>query len=209
MTTSNKAKLDHVTLAVLQNGLNQVCNEMDQAFVRAAFSPVISEGLDRSDGIYHRHTGELIAQGDLGLPIFVGTMQFGTKAVIDRAGDRFLPASWVTLQEMLLGFAFGVARCGDGADYAERENGNESARHEGLLGGRLRRETSNRITIPPVATSGSNFGNSSGDSVGRGRGRFVRARASQDAGHAIVAFVAGELVQVALDWLHVDCGGPG
>ena len=28
--------------------------------------------------------------------------------VIDRAGDRFLPASWVTLQEMLLGFAFGV-----------------------------------------------------------------------------------------------------
>jgi ABC-type nitrate/sulfonate/bicarbonate transport system permease component len=28
--------------------------------------------------------------------------------VVDRAGDRFLPASWVTLQEMLLGFAFGV-----------------------------------------------------------------------------------------------------
>ena len=36
---------------------------MDLAFVRAAFSPVIAEGLDRSDGIYHRDTGELIAQG--------------------------------------------------------------------------------------------------------------------------------------------------
>jgi len=68
---------------------------MDLAFVRAAFSPVISEALDRSDGIYHRDTGELIAQGELGLPVFVGTMQFGTQAVIERAenlepGDLFI-----------------------------------------------------------------------------------------------------------------------
>jgi N-methylhydantoinase B len=91
MTTA----LDPVTLAVIQNGLQQVCNEMDLAFVRAAFSPVISEALDRSDGIYHRDTGELIAQGDLGLPVFVGTMQFSTQAVIERAkavkpGDVFI-----------------------------------------------------------------------------------------------------------------------
>ena len=79
--------LDPVTLAVIQNGLQQVCNEMDLAFVRAAFSPVISEALDRSDGIYHRTTGALIAQGDLGLPVFVGTMQFSTQAVIARAKD--------------------------------------------------------------------------------------------------------------------------
>jgi N-methylhydantoinase B len=77
-------ELDPVTLAVIQNGLQQVCNEMDLAFVRAAFSPVISEALDRSDGIYHRDTGELIAQGELGLPVFVGTMQFSTQAVIER-----------------------------------------------------------------------------------------------------------------------------
>src|SRR5581483_5318987 len=79
------SNLDPVTLVVIQNGLQQVCNEMDLAFVRAAFSPVISEALDRSDGIYHRDTGELIAQGDLGLPVFVGTMQFSTQAVIERA----------------------------------------------------------------------------------------------------------------------------
>ena len=79
--------LDPVTLAVIQNGLVQVCNEMDLAFVRAAFSPVISEALDRSDGIYHHDTGALIAQGDLGLPVFVGTMQFGTQEVIRRAKD--------------------------------------------------------------------------------------------------------------------------
>ena len=77
--------IDPITLAVIQNGLNQVCNEMDLAFCRAAFSPVISEAMDRSDGIYHRDDGALIAQGELGLPVFVGTMQFSTQAVIDRA----------------------------------------------------------------------------------------------------------------------------
>jgi N-methylhydantoinase B len=76
--------LDPITLSVLQNGLQQVCNEMDLAFVRSAFSPVIAEALDRSDGIYHRDSGELIAQGELGLPVFVGTMQFTVQAVIER-----------------------------------------------------------------------------------------------------------------------------
>jgi N-methylhydantoinase B len=78
--------LDPVTLAVIQSGLVQVCNEMDLAFCRAAFSPVISEAMDRSDGIYGLD-GALIAQGDLGLPVFVGTMQFSTQAVIERVPD--------------------------------------------------------------------------------------------------------------------------
>jgi len=75
--------LDPVTLSVIESGLVQVCNEMDVAFSRAAFSPVIAEANDRSDGIYAAETGELIAQGELGLPIFVGTMQYSTRAVID------------------------------------------------------------------------------------------------------------------------------
>jgi len=80
--------LDPITLAVIQNGLQQVCNEMDLAFVRAAFSPVISEALDRSDGIYAAEDGALIAQGELGLPVFVGTMQFSTRAVIGHPNAR-------------------------------------------------------------------------------------------------------------------------
>jgi N-methylhydantoinase B len=64
---------------------------MDLAFVRAAFSPVISEALDRSDGIYHRDTGELVAQGELGLPVFVGTMQFSTQAVIEHVKAGKIP----------------------------------------------------------------------------------------------------------------------
>ena len=79
--------LDPITLTVIQSGLQQVCNEMDLSFVRSAFSPVISEALDRSDGIYAKEDGELISQGELGLPIFVGTMQFGTRCVIERAKD--------------------------------------------------------------------------------------------------------------------------
>jgi len=83
------SNLDPVTLTVLQNGLIQVCNEMDLAFVRSAFSPVISEGMDRSDGIYDATDGALIAQGELGLPVFVGTMQFSTRAVIDRVKSHY------------------------------------------------------------------------------------------------------------------------
>ena len=80
--------LDPITLVVIQSGLQQVCNEMDLAFCRAAFSPVISEAQDRSDGIYAAADGALIAQGDLGLPVFVGTMQDSSRAVIERVREN-------------------------------------------------------------------------------------------------------------------------
>ena len=64
------------------------------AFSRAAFSPVIAEADDRADGIYDRHTGALIAQGDFGLPVFVGTMQSSTRELIRliREGRAGAPA---------------------------------------------------------------------------------------------------------------------
>ncbi len=75
---------DPVTLAVIQAGLQQVCDEMDLTFSRAAFSPVIAEADDRSDGIYSATDGSLIAQGAKGLPVFVGVMQFSTRHLIER-----------------------------------------------------------------------------------------------------------------------------
>jgi N-methylhydantoinase B len=75
--------IDPITLSVIQAGLQQVCDEMDLTFSRSAFSPVIAEADDRSDGIYDAKSGELIAQGELGLPVFVGTMQFSTMTLID------------------------------------------------------------------------------------------------------------------------------
>jgi len=74
---------DAITLSVIQAALQQVCDEMDLTFSRAAFSPVIAEANDRSDGIYSAADGSLIAQGSQGLPVFVGVMQYSTRTIIE------------------------------------------------------------------------------------------------------------------------------
>ena len=86
------SNLDPVTLTVIQNGLIQVCNEMDVAFTRSAFSPVIAEADDRSSGIYDRDTGALIAQGEFGLPVFVGTMQYSAAEIVRLIGEGAVAA---------------------------------------------------------------------------------------------------------------------
>ncbi|WP_284943981.1 hydantoinase B/oxoprolinase family protein [Acidisoma cladoniae] len=82
VTLARGGGTDPLALAVIEAGLQQVCNEMDLAFSRSAFSPVIAEADDRSDGIYDAETGALIAQGELGLPVFVGVMQYSTGEII-------------------------------------------------------------------------------------------------------------------------------
>ncbi|TPW30616.1 hydantoinase B/oxoprolinase family protein [Pararhizobium mangrovi] len=86
--------IDPVTLSVIQSVLQQVCDEMDLSFSRAAFSPVIAEANDRSDGIYSALDGSLIAQGGQGLPVFVGTMQYSTRVLIEMiaAGTAAAPS---------------------------------------------------------------------------------------------------------------------
>ncbi|WP_439596391.1 hydantoinase B/oxoprolinase family protein [Falsiroseomonas sp.] len=84
--------IDALTLAVIQAGLQQVCNEMDIAFSRAAFSPVIAEADDRSDGIYAAEDGALIAQGELGLPVFVGTMAHSAAHLVRLIGEGAVAA---------------------------------------------------------------------------------------------------------------------
>lgn len=87
MADTTLSTIDPITLTVIQAGLQQVCDEMDMSFSRAAFSPVIAEANDRSDGIYDPNNGELIAQGLMGLPVFVGTMQESTKTLIEFIRD--------------------------------------------------------------------------------------------------------------------------
>lgn len=95
--------LDPILLAVIQNGLGQIATEMDLVHEKAAFSPVISEAFDRSNGIYHRETGEVIAQGAMGLPLFVGVMQFATRAVIERRGGDLEDGDVVLFNDPYLG----------------------------------------------------------------------------------------------------------
>ena len=77
---------DPITLAVVQNGLGQIASEMDLVHQKTSFSPVISEAFDRANGIYDRNDGKIIAQGELGLPIFLGVMQETTRQVIEHKG---------------------------------------------------------------------------------------------------------------------------
>jgi N-methylhydantoinase B len=96
------AQLDPVTLVVVQNGLQQIASEMDLTQQRASFSPVIAEAFDRSNGIYACDNGEVIAQGELGLPIFVGVMQFTTRAAIEHVKD-FRPGDIVIVNDPYFG----------------------------------------------------------------------------------------------------------
>jgi len=79
--------IDPVTLTVIEKGLQQVCSEMDLVHEKTSFSPVISEGFDRSNGIYGLGDGRMISQGEMGLPIFLGVMQETTRCVIEARDD--------------------------------------------------------------------------------------------------------------------------
>ena len=76
--------LDPVTLAVLKGRLEQIADEMDATLFRAAFNPTIAEAHDACHGIYQAETGATLIQGKSGLPIFVGVMAFGVRAVIEK-----------------------------------------------------------------------------------------------------------------------------
>ena len=77
--------LEPVTLSILKGRLEQIADEMDATLFRSAFNPIIAEAHDASHGIYDATTGDTLAQGKSGLPIFVGVMSFAVKAVIDKA----------------------------------------------------------------------------------------------------------------------------
>lgn len=97
---------DPVTLAVVRGALEQIGDEMDLHLIRAALSPIISETNDCAHGIYHPSSGETIAQGGLGLPMFLANMQFtvqGLIPIVDAQGG-FQPGDvWVTNDPYLSG----------------------------------------------------------------------------------------------------------
>ncbi len=80
--------IDAVTLAVLAGRLEQIADEMDATLFRSAFNPIIAEAHDACHGLYHHETGATLVQGKSGLPIFVGTMAFAVRAVIDLRAEE-------------------------------------------------------------------------------------------------------------------------
>ena len=77
--------MDAVTLAVVRGSLEQIADEMDLHLIHAAISPIISETNDCANGIFHPTTGETIAQGRYGLPVFLAYMQFTVQSLIKLA----------------------------------------------------------------------------------------------------------------------------
>lgn len=82
------SEMHPITLAVIKGALEQIVEEMDAIIVRAAFSPVISEQLDRSSGIFHPASGEVVAQGTLSPPLFITAMQVTAQATLEAANGR-------------------------------------------------------------------------------------------------------------------------
>ena len=74
--------IDPVTLAVVRGALEQITDEMDLNLIRAAISPIISETNDCAHGLYDAESGETIAQGGFGLPLFLASMQWTVQRVI-------------------------------------------------------------------------------------------------------------------------------
>ncbi|HTJ65864.1 MAG TPA: hydantoinase B/oxoprolinase family protein [Alphaproteobacteria bacterium] len=90
--------MDAVTLAVLRGALEQIADEMDLHLIHAAMSPIISETNDCAHGIFHPETGETIAQGRYGLPVFLANMQFTVQNIlrIAEAEGGFKPGDmWI------------------------------------------------------------------------------------------------------------------
>ena len=98
--------MDPVTLAVVRGALEQIADEMDLHLIRAALSPIISETNDCAHGLYDPVTGETIAQGGYGLPMFLANMQFTVQRMIPivEADGGFRPGDiWIVNDPYLSG----------------------------------------------------------------------------------------------------------
>lgn len=97
--------MDPVTISVVKGALEAVGDEMDQHLIRSAISPIISETNDCAHGIFHPVTGETIAQGRLGLPVFLANMQFTVQNVIALAAAQggFRPGDMWILNDPYVG----------------------------------------------------------------------------------------------------------
>ena len=97
--------MNPVTLAVVRGSLEQIADEMDLHLIHAAISPIISETNDCANGIFHPTTGETIAQGRYGLPVFLAYMQFTVQTVIEmaRVDGGFKPGDMWILNDPYIG----------------------------------------------------------------------------------------------------------
>jgi N-methylhydantoinase B len=81
---SDMPPVDPITVEVIRSYYKSTANQMSTTLVRGSFSPVLYEVRDFSLGLYN-HAAELIAEGR-GFPVFMGTLTFTIRAVMDYVG---------------------------------------------------------------------------------------------------------------------------
>jgi len=78
------AAADPVTTEVVRNALNSAANQMKNALVRTAFTPIIYEAHDFAVALYDEQI-RMLSQAPT-LPAFMGTMSFCVEAAVDAVG---------------------------------------------------------------------------------------------------------------------------
>ncbi len=74
--------IDPTTIAVVRGAFEHLADDMDTVLATSAISPVIADAWDRASGVFHPETGEVIVQGQTGMPIFVVVMQHTVQEVL-------------------------------------------------------------------------------------------------------------------------------
>ena len=98
--------IDPITLAVTRGALHQIADEMDLHLIHAAISPIISETHDCAHGVFDARTGETIAQGGFGLPMFLANMQYTVQNLLEYVKEEggFQPGDiWIVNDPYLSG----------------------------------------------------------------------------------------------------------
>ena len=76
---------DPITIAVLQNRLNAIAEEMGEAMLRTAYSQILNSSRDFSIALIDARC-RLVAQADH-IPVHVGAMPWAAKALAERFPD--------------------------------------------------------------------------------------------------------------------------
>ncbi len=101
MTASGgSGDVDPVTLGVVRNASEAVCEEMNATLVRTGYSPNITERRDCSCALFDAD-GDMVAQAET-MPVHLGAMPFSVAAAL----ERFPPATLAPGDEVLLNDPF-------------------------------------------------------------------------------------------------------
>lgn len=95
--TSPATSVDPITVAVVNNRLFGIVQEMGEAMLRTSYSQILNSSRDFSLALCDAK-GRLIAQAEH-IPIHVGAMPFALKAVLDAFGDDVTPGDIFMLND--------------------------------------------------------------------------------------------------------------